>query len=103
MQVMKKLSGKQLNYAIKHNVAIGAHVSFYDKENFGRKEMNLSAADDLYELVTQQLIIFKEIADSFDQKINHVKPHGALYNMSAKDAVIAKVIAKAVKDFDSES
>ena len=56
--------------------------------------------DDLYELITQQLIIFSEAADSFDQKINHVKPHGALYNMSAKDALIANVIAKAVKEFD---
>lgn len=85
---------------LKYNVAIGAHPSFFDKNNFGRSEINL-AMDELYELVTQQLIIFNEVADSVDQKIVHVKPHGALYNMSAKNAMMANVIAKAVKDFDS--
>lgn len=84
---------------LQHHVAIGAHPSFFDRNNFGRTEMDLPV-DDLYELITQQLIIFSEAADSFDQKINHVKPHGALYNMSAKDALIANVIAKAVKEFD---
>ncbi len=56
--------------------------------------------NEIYELVEQQLIIFKELTDSFDIKINHVKPHGALYNMSAKNAAIARVIAQSVKDFD---
>lgn len=85
---------------IKYNVSIGVHPSFYDRDNFGRMEMNLPA-DDLYDLILQQLIIFKEATDSLDQKITHVKPHGALYNMSAKDAGMANVIAKAVSDFDS--
>lgn len=85
---------------IKCNVAVGAHPSFNDKENFGRKEMNLPV-DELYDLVTQQLIIINEVMESFDRKPVHVKPHGALYNMSAKDALIANVIAKAVRDFDS--
>ena len=85
---------------IKNNVSIGVHPSFYDKDNFGRTEMNLPV-DDLYDLILQQFIIFKKAADSLDQKITHVKPHGALYNMSAKDAGMANVIAKAVRDFDS--
>jgi len=89
-----------IELALKNKVAIGAHPSFLDKNNFGRSEMNVSMGE-LYELVTQQLIIFNEVADSVDQKIVHVKPHGALYNMSAKDAMMANVIAKAVKDFDS--
>jgi UPF0271 protein len=91
---------KTIELAVKNNIAVGAHVSFLDKENFGRSEMNLTA-DEIYELVEQQLIIIKEIADSFDIKINHVKPHGALYNMSARGTVVAKAIAEAVKDFDS--
>ncbi len=86
--------------AIKHNVAIGAHISFLDKENFGRSEMKLSS-DEVYELVSQQLIILNEITTALDTKINHVKPHGALYNMSARDVALATLIAKAVKDFDS--
>ena len=85
---------------IKYNVSIGVHPSFYDKDNFGRIEMNL-LVDDLYDLILQQLIIFKKASDSLGQKITHVKPHGALYNMSAKDAGMANVIAKAVLDFDS--
>jgi UPF0271 protein len=88
-----------IELAGKYDVAVGAHVSFADKENFGRKEMDLSAGE-IYELVLQQLIIFKEIADSFPVTINHVKPHGALYNMSARDPGIAKAIARSVKDFD---
>jgi 5-oxoprolinase (ATP-hydrolysing) subunit A len=86
--------------AIKHKVFIGAHISFLDKENFGRSEMQLSS-DEVYELVSQQLIILNEITTALDTKINHVKPHGALYNMSAKNASLATVIVKAVKDFDS--
>jgi UPF0271 protein len=84
---------------VKHNVAAGAHVSFLDRKNFGRTEMDLPPAE-VYDLVTQQLIIIKEIADHFSVKLRHVKPHGALYNMSAKDSALAKVIARAVKEFD---
>ena len=86
--------------AIKHNVTIGAHLSFFDKENFGRSEMQLNS-DEVYELVSQELIILNEITTELGAIINHVKPHGALYNMSAKDADLSRVIAKAVKDFDS--
>jgi len=95
----EKTIWKTIELAKKHNVAIGAHVSFPDKENFGRSEMNVTG-ERIYELVRQQLIIMKEIADSLNVKMSHVKPHGALYNMSAKDAVLAKTIAAATKDFD---
>ena len=85
--------------AVKHKVSIGAHLSFFDRNNFGRSEMNLDK-EEVYELVTQQLIILTEIASSLDTKLNHVKPHGALYNMSARDPVLANIIAKSVKEFD---
>lgn len=88
-----------MQLAIQYKVAVGAHISFFDKENFGRSEIQLSN-DEVYELVSQQLIILNEITTALDAKINHVKPHGALYNMSAKDGILATVIAKAVKDFD---
>jgi UPF0271 protein len=84
---------------LKHGVLIGAHPSFYDRENFGRSEMQLPA-DEIYDLVTQQLIIFSEVLNMFEATLHHVKPHGALYNQSAKDPVIAKAIASAAKDFD---
>ena len=88
-----------IRLAKENNVAIGAHVSFLDRANFGRSEIVLPVAT-IYELVIQQLIIIREIADSFEMKLNHVKPHGALYNMAARDAGIAKAIAEAVRDFD---
>ena len=85
---------------IKHKVAIGAHLSFFDRENFGRTEIKLDKAD-IYDIISQQLFILNEIAADADVKLSHVKPHGALYNMSARDAELANIIAKAVKDFDS--
>lgn len=90
-----------IELCVQHNVSIGAHPSFFDRNNFGRTEINLSP-DDLYDLITQQLYLFKEVADLLNQKINHVKPHGALYNMSAKNGAIANVIARSVKDFDND-
>ncbi len=96
----EKTMWQTIELAMKHHVRIGAHVSFFDKSNFGRTEMQLDA-EDVYELVQQQLILMDEILNPFDAKMHHVKPHGALYNMSARDAVIAKTIAAAVKDYDS--
>ena len=81
---------------LKYKVAIGAHPSFFDRENFGRTEMKLEQ-----DLISQQLFILNETVAGFDTKLLHVKPHGALYNMSAKDSLLAKTIARAVKDFDA--
>jgi 5-oxoprolinase (ATP-hydrolysing) subunit A len=89
-----------MELCIKHKVKAGAHPSYYDKVDFGRKEQNLSL-EEIYELVTQQLIIFTEVAETYDLPLHHVKPHGALYNQSAKDPEIGRIIAKAVKDFDT--
>ncbi|MEO6613699.1 MAG: 5-oxoprolinase subunit PxpA [Chitinophagaceae bacterium] len=88
-----------IELAVEHNVKIGAHVSFFDRPNFGRTAMNLPD-DELYDLIIQQLILFSEIAGSFDKPVNHVKPHGALYNIAAAVPSVAKVIAKAIRDFD---
>jgi len=90
-----------IELAIKYKIYIGAHPSFHDKKNFGRKEINLSP-EEVYELVTQQLLLFNEIAVSADVSMHHIKPHGALYNMSVKDVSIARAIARAVKDFDQK-
>jgi len=90
-----------IRLAKENKVAIGAHVSFLDRANFGRSEIVLPEAA-VYELVIQQLIIIREIADSFEMKLHHVKPHGALYNMAARDAGLAKAIAEAIRDFDPD-
>jgi UPF0271 protein len=84
---------------IRHKVKIGAHPSYLDRENFGRKEIELSP-EEIYLLVKKQVETLKNITEQAGTKLNHVKPHGALYNTSAKNEAVAKAIAKAVKDID---
>ncbi|MCZ2458270.1 MAG: 5-oxoprolinase subunit PxpA [Chitinophagales bacterium] len=90
-----------IELALEYGVQIGAHPSFFDRENFGRKEMTLPASE-IYDLVLVQIKLLDKIAHSLGSKIRHVKPHGALYNMSAKDPLIAEAIVKAIKDFDPQ-
>jgi len=80
-------------------VAVGAHPSFADRQNFGRSEMNLPTAE-LYSLVAYQIGAFHGLARSAGAEMNHVKPHGALYNMAARDRVLADLIANAVAQID---
>jgi UPF0271 protein len=87
--------------AVKNNVAIGAHPSFFDRQNFGRTEMQLSF-DEVYDLVFLQLRTIDKLIRKKNKSLHHVKPHGALYNMSAKNSKVAKAIAQAVKDFNNE-
>jgi len=81
-------------------VAIGAHPSFLDRENFGRTEMKGVRPQQVYELVTAQLKLLDKVVQECSAKMQHVKPHGALYNMAARDAQLAMAIAHAVYDFD---
>lgn len=89
---------RTVELAVENSVAIGAHPGFADKENFGRTEMQLSLTQ-VYDIVTEQLHILKKITGT---KLHHIKPHGALYNMSARNPLLANTIAKAVFDFDHE-
>lgn len=86
--------------AKKNGVNIGAHPSFSDRENFGRTEIKCSMKE-VYDLITAQLVLFKKIADDCEATFRHIKPHGALYNMAARDRQMAKAVAQAVKDFDN--
>ena len=90
---------RTLVLAIANKVAIGAHPGFLDKNNFGRTEMNLSLQQ-VYDLVALQINKLQVFAKSLGTKVQHVKPHGALYNMSAKDHLLANTIAQAVFDID---
>jgi 5-oxoprolinase (ATP-hydrolysing) subunit A len=90
---------KTVELAVNAGVAIGAHPSFRDLENFGRKEIQISA-DEVTDIVFYQILNLKGICEDFGVKMHHVKPHGALYNQAAKDAKIAAAIAKAVKQLD---
>ena len=88
---------KTIALAQENKVQIGAHVSYADKENFGRKAMFLSNAA-VYEMVSEQLRLFSNTAKEMGQVVSHVKPHGALYNQAAKDMELATTIASAVFD-----
>ena len=85
--------------AKKYGVHAGAHPSYYDRANFGRREMDLTP-NKIFELITAQLNILSPIARKHDILLHHVKPHGALYNTAAKDPDVARAIAMAVKAFD---
>ena len=86
--------------ARKYDVSIGAHPSFPDRENFGRIEMTLSL-NEIYEQVLEQIQILASVASKHDVVLKHVKPHGALYNMSAKSQGIAHTIGSAVRYHDA--
>lgn len=85
--------------AINKGVNIGAHPSYPDLQGFGRREMKLSA-NEVFDIVLYQVSALKGICEAFGAKLNHVKPHGALYNTAAKNAETARAIAEAVKKID---
>jgi len=88
-----------ISQAKQHEVSVGAHPSFFDRENFGRKELKISN-EEVFDAVAYQLGIFQAIASALDVRPNHVKPHGALYNMAVRDANLADAIARAVESID---
>lgn len=85
--------------AREHGVAVGAHPGFADLQGFGRRELRM-APDDVEALVLSQVGALAAIARVQGVALRHVKPHGALYNMAARDTALADAIARAVKAFD---
>ena len=83
----------------KNRVSIGAHPSFNDPENFGRKRMNLNSSE-IRKLIIDQYAILQNIASNHGVKVTHIKPHGALNNMACEDIELATIIAKAVYEID---
>jgi UPF0271 protein len=90
---------RTIEMCLKNNVSIGAHPSFDDKENFGRTEIELPLIEIKY-LIFNQLKSLMELCSELGATLHHVKPHGALYNMSARNPLIASAIAEAVYDVD---
>lgn len=83
--------------AMQKGVAIGAHPGFPDLQGFGRRNMSLSAHE-VYDICVYQIGAMLNIVKALGTTLHHVKPHGALYNMAAKDARLAQAIAQATKD-----
>lgn len=87
---------KTAQLALEKNVAIGAHPAFPDLQGFGRRNMQLSPQE-VYDICVYQIGAMFGTIRALGGKLHHVKPHGALYNMAAKDANLAKSIAEATK------
>ena len=85
--------------ALAKGVAIGAHPGLPDLQGFGRRAMQISPAE-AYAMVVYQVGALAGFAQAAGGKLNHVKPHGALYNMAVKDRALADAIAQAVFDID---
>ena len=87
--------------ARQHDVAIGAHVSLPDLQGFGRRELRVTAQE-AHALTLYQIGALDAFARAAGTRVAHVKPHGALYNMAARDDALAEAIARAVHAFDPE-
>jgi len=84
---------------LEHGVAIGAHTSLPDLQGFGRREMKV-LPNDVYAQTLYQLGALHAFVRAAGTHLHHVKPHGALYNMAARDRALAYAIAAAVRDFN---
>jgi len=92
---------KTVQISKKNGVSIGAHPSFKDPENFGRKRLKLSSKE-ISKLIIDQINILSEIAEKNSMKVTHVKPHGALNNMACEDYELASVISKSILNVDKD-
>ncbi|MFA9500696.1 5-oxoprolinase subunit PxpA [Mannheimia sp. E30BD] len=90
---------KAIHWAKENCVRVGAHPGFPDRENFGRTNMQLPG-EELTACLLYQLGAVKALCDAESVAMDYIKPHGALYNMAAKDAHLAGLIAKTIKQFD---
>lgn len=80
-----------------HQVRAGAHPAFPDRENFGRSPSDLSG-EALEACLTEQVSNLKSLASEVDMTLSHLKPHGALYNMAARDAGLATSIVRILRE-----
>ena len=85
----------------KNGVSIGAHPSFNDPDNFGRKRMNLSNTE-IRKLIIDQYEILQKIAEKYDDSVTHIKPHGALNNMACEDIELATIIAQTINEISKD-
>src|SRR2546423_11398106 len=92
---------RSIDAARERKVAVGAHPSLFDRENFGRKELPVKP-DEVFDAVVYQLGVFQAIADAAKVRPSHVKPHGALYNMAVRDQELANAIGRAIAKVDTK-
>lgn len=91
---------RTVEQALRAGVSIGAHPSYPDLQGFGRREMHLTS-NEVFDITLYQVAALKGICESLGARLSHVKPHGALYNLAARDAETARAIVEAVKSLDA--
>ncbi len=92
---------KVIDISIKNDVSIGAHPSFKDPDNFGRKRMSLNS-NEIRKLIFDQYEILQAVASKYSENVTHIKPHGALNNMACEDIDLATTIAKAINEISKD-
>ena len=97
----QKTMEKTIEISKKNDVSIGAHPSFKDRENFGRKRINLSRSE-VTKLITAQINILSEVAAIKGVRVTHIKPHGALNNMACEDYELAITISESIKNVNKD-
>ena len=90
-----------IEISIKNNVKIGAHPSYPDKINFGRKKIDISPSELSYSIISQ-IESLETIADSYGLELNHIKAHGALYNQMIIDAELSNFYLDTINDFKNK-
>jgi UPF0271 protein len=86
---------RTVSLALAHGVGIGAHPSLLDREGFGRREIPVGI-EEIEEQVVSQILLLRQIARCRGAELSHVKPHGALYSMAARDPAIGAAVVRAV-------
>ena len=89
----KKTMENTIKISKENNVSIGAHPSFNDPENFGRKRLDLPN-NKITKLIIDQISVLCDVANKSVMKVTHVKPPGALNNMACENYDLAKVISE---------
>ena len=97
----KETMNQVIKISKENNVSIGAHPSFNDPENFGRKRINLSSSE-IKKLIIDQYEILQNIAVKYNEKVSHIKPHGALNNMACEDIELATILAKTINEINKD-
>ena len=97
----KETMNRVIEISKTNQVSIGAHPSFNDPENFGRKKINLNSSE-VTKLIVDQYEILQKIAQNHNENVTHIKPHGALNNMACEDLELATTIAKAIDSINKD-
>ncbi|UXR62932.1 5-oxoprolinase subunit PxpA [Staphylococcus schleiferi] len=95
----ENVMAETVKLAKQNHVGVGAHPGFPDLQGFGRRNLDMSLKE-IFNMVVYQVGALKAFCDIQGVKLNHVKPHGALYQMASRDAEIAKAIASAIYEID---